>query len=173
MESKTTVEIRPITKADTSAILRWRNSERVVKNFIYQAPLTEQEHLTWIKSQVETGKCHQFIMQESATGFAFGTIYLRDVDYQHKKAEYGIYICEDSALGKGYAIEASRQILHYAFHTLHLNKVFLRVLAGNEKAMRTYRACGFVPEGRFRQDVFVNGHFEDVIFMSVLECEWT
>ena len=39
------VYLRPITLEDTDRIIRWRNSDRVRKNFIDQRPFTRQGHL--------------------------------------------------------------------------------------------------------------------------------
>ena len=44
----------------------------------------------------------------------------------------------------------------------------LRVLANNPRAKRSYEKAGFVEEGRFRDDVYLDGQFQDVIFMGMI-----
>ena len=44
-----------------------------------------------------------------------------------------------------------------------------RVLAYNERAIRCYRRCGFVEEGRERQAVLVDGSWHDDVVMGILE----
>ena len=39
------VYLRPITLEDTENIVKWRNTNRVRKNFIYQKPFTKEGHL--------------------------------------------------------------------------------------------------------------------------------
>ena len=54
-----------------------------------------------------------------------------------------------------------------AFGRLNLHKVSLEVLASNERAVSMYRSLGFAEEGRFAEQVFVDGKYEDVIRMAV------
>ena len=60
----------------------------------------------------------------------------------------------------------------YAFRLRNQRRVWLWVHAGNERAARSYRACGFVEEGRLRQHVWSNGNYEDAVYMGILRSEW-
>ena len=44
--------------------------------------------------------------------------------------------------------------------------------ATNERAIRCYRACGFVEEGRLRQHDYSDGAYVDVVAMGILRDEW-
>lgn len=164
------VSIRPITPNDTDKIIAWRNNPRVRRNFIDQNLLTKEIHTRWLETVVNTGKAEQFIIEADGTGV--GSVFLRDIDNAHKKAEFGIFIGEDGYAGKGVGTEAARKILEYAFDSIGLNKVFLRVLADNAAAIRSYEKCGFVREGCFREDVIAGGQFRDVVFMSMLKSDF-
>ena len=165
------ISIRPITRDDTPLIVQFRNNPAVRSNFIYQADLTEEDHLNWLKTRVETKSAAQFIIADPG-GRDIGSVYLRDIDPVHRKAEFGIFIGVDEARGKGYGSQAARLILEYAFGTLGLNRVFLRALSGNDGAIRSYEKAGFRREGLFREDVILHGRPVDIIFMSVLASEW-
>ena len=80
----------------------------------------------------------------------------------------GIFIGEEEALSKGYGSEAAELMIRYAFEELQLHKLYLRVLAGNERAKKSYEHAGFVQEGYFRDDVLLPGGYQDVIFMGIL-----
>ena len=164
------IHIRPITEADTDLILTWRNHPSVVMNFIYRSPLTREDHLHWMRTKVESGTVVQFIIE--AEGCPIGSVYLRDVDKVHQKAEFGIFLGNENARGKGYGTEATRLILKFAFETMGLNRIVLRVFAENERAIRCYEKAGFSREGVFRQDVIIDGNFYDILFMSILRSEW-
>lgn len=167
-EMKQTVRIRLMTKEDTDLIVSWRNNRRVISNFIYRGEFTREVHENWIRTQIDTGKVVQFIVEETETGRPIGSVYLRDINRDHGRAEFGIFIGEDDAVGRGYGSEATRQILDYAFETLGLHKVFLRVLEENKIARRVYEKIGFKEEGHFRDEVFLDGEYKDVIFMAVI-----
>lgn len=172
MKNDQRIRIRPINMDDTNNIIKWRNNPRIRENFIFQEELKVCDHMNWIETQVNTGKCAQFIIEEIATEMPIGTIYLRDISPVHKKAEYGIYIGVEEALGKGYAQEATELILEFGFNQLNLNKIFLRVLSKNSNAIKSYVKCGFTQDGYFKDDVLINGSFNDVIFMSILKNDY-
>lgn len=165
-----TVTLRPIEDADTPMIVKWRNQDFVRKNFFYRGPFTEEVHTNWLRTKVDTGQVAQFIILLGDS--PVGSIYLRDIDTWNKKAEYGLYIGEEAALHQGVGTRAGQLILDYGFGVLGLNKIYLRLMASNVAAQKSYLKVGFHMEGHFRYDVFCDGKFEDVIFMSILAMEW-
>ena len=107
------IYLRPMTGEDTEDIIRWRNKEMVFRNFIYQKPFTRKGHENWIRTMIDTGKAVQFIICEKAGTRPVGSVYLRDIDRTHNKAEYGIFIGEDDAVGKGIGSEVCRLACGY------------------------------------------------------------
>ena len=87
--------------------------------------------------------------------------------------ELGITIGDKDYWGKGYGRDAVRVLLDYAFCLRNAHKVWLSVNGTNERAIRAYRACGFVEEGRLRQHVWGNGQYLDLVYMGVLRAEWS
>lgn len=164
------IYLRPMTAEDTDLIVKWRNEEFVRKNFIYRKPFTREGHLNWIETMVKTGKVIQFIIC-TKEGRAVGSVYLRDIDEVHHKAEYGIFIGERDALSKGYGTQAARLMIRYSFENLGLHKLMLRVLAGNERAKKSYEKAGFVQEAYLREDVCLEDGYRDVILMAVINPE--
>ncbi len=165
------ISLKPITYEDTADIIRWRNSDDVRANFIFRDTLTVQTHELWLKNRVDTGEVVQFIITETASGRAVGSVYLRDIDPADLKAEYGIFIGEDDCRGKGYGTEAARLIVKYAFSSLRLHKVFLRVLKENTAAIKSYEKAGFTREGCFADDVKIDGKYYDIVFMAIINRE--
>ena len=163
------ISLRLMTAEDTDLIVQWRNNPRVRNNFIYQKPFTREGHENWVRTMVDTGKVLQFIIEDLADGQPVGSVYFRDIDKEHSKAEYGIFIGEDSAVGKGFGSEAARIAVEYGFEELGLHKIFLRVLADNAEAIRSYEKAGFVKEGYFKDDVCIDGRYKDLIFMAIIK----
>ena len=163
------VTIRPISYDDTANIIRWRNSDFVRRRFLYRALFTAESHNNWMKTMVETRKVYQFII--NCDGKDVGSIYLRDVDTENKKAEYGIFIGEADYLGKGIGRAATKLILDFAFNNLKLHKVFLRVLSDNIGAIKSYEKSGFVQEGIFKDEIYSDSKYESVVFMAIFNKE--
>lgn len=160
--------LREITEDDTDLILRWRNSDFVRANFIHQPLITREEHLLWFREKVQKGLVIQYLMVEKATGKKIGSVYLRDVDYQTGKAEYGIFLGEESVCGKGYGTEAAELMLSFSRNDLGLHKVSLRVLENNVRAIKSYEKAGFHMEGKMVDEVLSNGQYQNLIFMAVI-----
>lgn len=160
--------LTPITCDDTSLIIKWRNKAFVRSNFIYQKEFTKESHERWLETMVDTGKVKQFIIRLKVDDLPVGSVYLRDIDTEHLKAEYGIFIGEEDYLGKGIGTEVAAEVIRYAFEELKLHKIMLRVLANNPRAIESYKKAGFIEEGIFKDDVRINGRYYDIIFMSVI-----
>lgn len=165
MEQHPSVWLRPMTVDDTEKIVVWRNKDFVRRNFIYQELFTVEGHLSWIRHQVEPGRVVQFIICLS-DGREIGSVYLRDIDREKREAEYGIFIGEEGALGCGYGTEAAKKALEYAFTKLKLHKVFLRFLADNIGAMKSYEHAGFRLTGG-KEPVMTNQGEREVRFMEI------
>ena len=166
-----TVHLRPMTIADTSKIVTWRNKDFVRENFIYQELFTEERHLAWIKNQVEPGHVVQFIICLE-DGREIGSVYFRDIDREHKTAEYGIFIGEEDAIGCGYGTQTARLALEYAFDTMGLEKVFLRFLEENVGARKSYEHAGFRLIENKAESVSLRQGECRVLFMEIDRNTW-
>ena len=148
MEKKDLIEgnklnLRRMTVNDTESIITWRNKPFVVEHFIYKKPVTADDHKKWIREKIETGLVEQFVITVKESGQEIGSVYLQKIDYEKHSAEYGVFIGEENALGKGYGSEAMQLILKYAEDCLGIHRVDLRVVEGNTYAMRVYEKNGF------------------------------
>lgn len=88
---------------------------------------------------------------ERETGALLGNVELDGVDLRRAQAEIGYWIRSDRAR-RGYATEAARAMLRYAFETLKLHKVRADVAVGNHGSARVLEKLGFVREGTLRED---------------------
>jgi len=167
------VSIRQITQGDTNNIVRWRNNPNVLRNFIDQQKITFESHEKWLETKVFTGEVIQFIIQDNETKTDIGSVFIRDIDMNHRHGEFGIFIGEDDFRGKGRGTEACLLICKYSFEQVGLERIYLRVLANNSGAIRSYQKVGFVEEGVFRNHVIVNGKKSDLMFMGLLKEEFT
>ena len=159
--------IRLMTDSDTELIVKWRNNERVRKHFIYREEFTPASHRNWTKTMIETGKALQFILCEKETERPVGSVYFRDIDRNKKEAEYGIFIGEDDAIGRGYGTEAAKLAVSYAFEEMKLSKLILRVFTDNAAAVRSYQRAGFVQTSYLKDVVCSDGEKKDMYVMKM------
>ena len=162
------VALRLMTDADTDLIVKWRNNPRVRDNFIYREKFTPEIHRAWIENHVKTGDVYQLIICDLNDGGApVGSVYFRDIDNIQKEAEYGIFIGEDSATGKGFGNETASLALLLARQELGLKKVILRVFTDNLAALRSYEHAGFTWEKDLPNVECSDGTVKDMILMSI------
>lgn len=101
-----------------------------------------------------------------------GHVGLYRIDHRIRSAEFAIMIGDRESRGRGIGKAVTRLVVDYGFRMLNLNRVELSCLATNERARRLYAGLGFVVEGTLRQAQFKDGHYIDVVQMSVLAAEW-
>jgi RimJ/RimL family protein N-acetyltransferase len=99
-----------------------------------------------------------------------GNCGLCDIDISRQKAQLWIYLGE--VFGQGAGTIAVTQLLNRGFGALGLERIYLRVVASNQRALHFYQKLGFVEEGRFRRDTLVDGRPMDAICMSILKSEY-
>lgn len=159
--------LRPITRDDTTNILNWRNNPNVRKNFCFQEDFTVELHENWLKNQIQTGNTKQFIIFSKQLSKDIGSTFIRDIDFNNKKGEFGIFIGVDDCRGLGLGYEATKLTTEYAFTELKLNKVFLRVFSDNLASINTCKKAGYFEEGLFKKDIITkDGEYRDLIFMA-------
>jgi diamine N-acetyltransferase len=168
VDEKAQIYLRPMEDGDAGLIVKWRNSEEVRSRFIYRELFTVEGHRQWVHSMIETGKAVQMTICDMETDNPLGSVYIRDIDTAHKKGEYGIFIGEAEARGRGVGTAAAELMLRYAFTVLNLHKVYLRVFADNSGAIRSYEKAGFEREGYLRDEVCIEGVYRDMLWMAAI-----
>jgi RimJ/RimL family protein N-acetyltransferase len=124
-------------------------------------------------SQVAGGGRDGMSFVIEADGRCIGQCALFGVDNVARTAELGITIGDKEYWGRGFGREAVALLVAYGFRHHNLHRIHLRVHAANERAMRCYRACGFIEEGRLRSHVWSNGAYDDLVVMGALRSEWS
>ncbi|WP_436908361.1 GNAT family N-acetyltransferase [Halosimplex marinum] len=100
-----------------------------------------------------------------------GEAFLFDLEPQRGSVEIGYWIAPDHQ-GNGYATAAAELLVDYCFTERRLHKVNARVLAFNDGSRAVLEKLGFEPEGRRRDDFYVDGEYVDADLYGVVESEW-
>ena len=138
------VSFRMITRQDTDLVVKWRNNPRVRDNFVYREFFTREIHEKWLEESVFTGKVLQMIIMAGEELEPVGSVYFKYINDDKTEAEYGIFIGEDEAIGKGYGNETARLAVKYAREELGIKRLILRAFCYNAAAIRSYENAGFV-----------------------------
>ena len=168
------VRIRELRESDSPYYIAWINDRELVKFNSNYAPVSDFQHRDWFAAVSRRKDMRIFTIEVEHEGQAMviGSCSLRNLDSLTRSAELQIRIGEAAFRDKGLGTKVVRMLLEHGFDDMNLNRIHLEVFAANERAIQTYRKCGFVVEGVKRAAAFRGGHYQDIMLMSVLKSEY-
>jgi RimJ/RimL family protein N-acetyltransferase len=167
------VVLRRHVPENVAAFQRWYADPEVARLARYQdAPMRSDEIDRFFQLRALGHESLTMAIHERAGDRLVGSCAFSQVDGENGSAMFHITIGEKDAWGRGYGTEATQLMLDHAFGTLGLHRIALTVFEFNERAIRAYRRCGFLVEGRARESIWRDGRWWDEVAMSVLASEW-
>ncbi|XXM72462.1 GNAT family N-acetyltransferase [Lysinibacillus sphaericus] len=169
------VKLRELIIGDAEDRYQWCLDKEVTKHLNMPEkypPFSREETSNWIRMCINKTNGYEQKAIVTEGGTHIGWIDLKNIDKLNKHAELGIAIGDKAYWGMGYGIAAMKEMLHWGFNQLGLNKVWLRVEVDNEKAIKSYIRIGYTEEGILRQDRLRNGEYVDRLRMSILQSEF-
>jgi RimJ/RimL family protein N-acetyltransferase len=111
-------------------------------------------------------------LPDGGLNLRYGEIYLANPDWHVPSLELGYFVVRAST-GKGFATEAARATLHYAFDHMQVSRVDLQCRSDNEASQRVAGRCGFRLEGCQRlRHCKKDGMLVDRLWYGLLRSEW-
>jgi len=110
-----------------------------------------------------------FIVEAGPEYASAGFVILQGCRNPHHSVELKRIVLQPKGQGLGRA--CVRLLAAMAFRDLGAHRFWLDVKSRNERAQALYRSEGFVEEGRLRESVRVEGGYDSLIVMSLLEPE--
>ena len=166
--------LRPLERADVNArYAAWLNDAEVTRYLevgTFPTSLVELEAF-YAAAAVRRDQVLLAIVDRE-TDRHVGNIKLGPIDWVHRRATLGILVGDKAAWGRGTGTSATRLMVEYAFDRLDLRRVDLGVYADHAAAIRLYERVGFRVEGRFREDVYLEGAYRDRLWMGLLRSEY-
>jgi RimJ/RimL family protein N-acetyltransferase len=106
-----------------------------------------------------------------ATGELVGDVSLQWVSEAHRQGELG-FIFHRAHQGSGYATEAARPMLTFAFEALGLHRVAGRLEARNTGSARVLEKLGMRREAHLVENEWVKGEWQSELVYAILAREW-
>ena len=166
--------LRPITEKDTTNIVKWRNSDKVLGHCMSKSHITAESHIQFYKNNIVTGKYKQFIVErvEEDTGLAsypIATVYLKDIDNENKRCELCIFTSNDVEWDSEGQSIAIKMLLDKAFLEYGMHKVYSYVFYKYPKEVELLKKAGFSAEAIFKEEaVGENGQYDDIVRLSIV-----
>lgn len=167
--------LRKFEYSDDDAMLKnWIADEKIQS--LYSEPTYEtkeavKELLTKYITSYEKEDYYRWAVILKETGECIGQIAYFLVDSKNHFAE--IEYCIGSAFQcRGYATEATKEVIKYGFEKINLHKVQICTKTINVPSKRVIEKCGFTYEGTLRDYFYMNGEYVGRLYFSILRNEY-
>ena len=164
------VELVRISLADKASLREWRNDPAVSKWMYTNHEIGEEEHHVWFDAMLaDASKVYWKIVTD---GVAVGSVFLTGVSGQGKSCEWGMYLADVNARGKGVTQAACALSFRHAFNELSVDVVTCEAVAQNENAIGLYESVGYVRTGIQIDAVQRGGEMLSVVTLELTRKSW-
>jgi RimJ/RimL family protein N-acetyltransferase len=168
--------LRPFEEGDLDAVYGMQSDAEVAR-WLYDEPRTLEEtrlHLERkmvLKEFAAENDWLSAAVIERESGLVVGDIALHWVSEKHKTGELG-FIFDPAHHGRGYATEAARAFLAFAFEGMGFHRVIGRTEARNTASARVLEKLGMRREALLVENEWVKGEWQSELVYAILEHEW-
>ncbi|CAM5638496.1 GNAT family N-acetyltransferase [Streptomyces pilosus] len=168
------LRLRAFDDADADDLFALHSSARILR-YWDSPPWTERSRaerfIAICRRMEQEGTGARWAVDRVSDGAFIGWCTLNSWNPDFRSASLG-YCYDDATWGRGYATEAARALLGWAFDTLDLNRVQAEADTRNAASARVLEKLGFVREGTLREDCVVDGEVSDSWVYGLLRREW-
>lgn len=159
---------------DTAMLKYWVADEKI--QLLYSEPTytTKKEVKELLDKYIgsyERNDYYRWAIIERNSNECIGQIAYFLVDSKNHFAEIEYCIGSDFQC-KGLATEATKAVMEYGFHKIHLHKVQICTKTINQPSKRVIEKCGFTYEGLLRDYFYMNGEYVGRLYFSMLKSEF-
>lgn len=168
--NKNPITLRSLEREDLKFVHALDNNANVMR-YWFEEPFVSFDELVEIYDRHTHDQNERRFIIANLDNVPVGLVELVEINYIHRHCEFQIIISPGHQ-GHGYAKQATRLAIDYAFMVLNLHKVYLYVDTDNARAIHIYTQIGFEPEGTLRETFFVNGQYRNAIIMGLLQRDY-
>lgn len=168
--------LRPFREEDLDRLANLQ-SRPEVSRFLYWEPRSREESAAALARYMTEDRLERdddslaLAVVRRADSLLLGnaSVWLRSAE--HRQVEIG-YVFHPDAGGQGYATEAARALVDFAFTDLRAHRVFARTDARNTPSASLLARLGMRQEAHFREAEIFKGAWGDELVFALLSHEW-
>jgi RimJ/RimL family protein N-acetyltransferase len=168
--------LRPFLEEDFEALHAMRSNPEVVR-YLYEEPTSADQTRSVLDRRIartswaKEGDWLAAAVVERESGLTVGDVALFWVSERDRTAEIG-FISDPRHQGKGFATEAARALVDWAFATAGLHRVIGRTEARNTASTRVLEKLGMRLEAHFVENEWVKNEWQSELVYAILDREW-
>lgn len=162
--------LRLFQPSDAEAISQLCNNYNIYKSTLYLPyPYSTEDALTWMKHHYDNfiyDKAYEWAVTDKETGTLYGAVALSNNRmFHHGELAYWI---GEKFWGNGYATEAAKAMIQFAFKEKMYHKVFARSFSSNPASEKVLQKVGMEKEGVLKEHVLKENCFEDLVHYAII-----
>ena len=162
------VTLRPMAEADIPLLARWFSDREFQRHQwgAWHGPMSPEGARGWF-DRMTREDAGAFTLEHDGRPIGFANF--RNLNEKHSNADIGVGIGEQDLWGRGLGSEAVGLLRDHLLGTRGLHRIRLHVAATNDRAIASYRKCGFEVEGIEREGVRgEDGGWADMAVMGLV-----
>lgn len=164
--------LRKPEPADIEALFAQKNDPEVAAMLGgFTKGYTRADLARWVEAHAQA-KDEALYVITNESDRCLGHVGLYKIDHRVRSAEFAILVGDKKAWRTGIGRACTSFMLRFGFEELQLHRIYLEVLASNDRARKLYDSLGFKHEGTLRDAQWKGGRYLDVHVMSILDDEW-
>lgn len=161
--------LRAVEPGDQQKVFEGFSHPDVIQFFDirYDSFEATHEQMEWYANNRESGSGYAWVVTDKQRKAFMGVFSLYYIHPKHKRCETGYWLFPEY-WGKGYAYEALKAIIQYAFGSLEIHRIAAEVESGNTGSRVLLEKLGFSREAVLRDFEQKNGNYIDLEIWAIL-----
>ena len=161
------VRLRPWCENDLPMLCSLRNDTLVQAQLLARPRGSTTEQVRqWLTDFENDPQSIFLVISGLADDQSMGFVQVKQIDTLNRRAQFGIALAAKNS-GHGFGVEAITLLQSYLRKNWNLRKLMLQVRGDNIHAHEAYYKSGFKACGVFKEHVFIDGGWHDVVNMEV------
>ncbi len=127
------VTLRKLTHDKIEMLRQWRNDPKIQQYMFYRQEITPEMQEKWF-ANLNQDTNYYFIIEYE--GESIGLINVKNIDFEKRNGESGVFIYEDKYLNTDVAYRAHLVMFDYMYEVLKLDYTYSHMLGDNARAVR-------------------------------------
>ena len=162
--------LRPLGPENLELVRTWRNSPSVAQHMYTAEFISVEQQQAWYARLNQNTSVHYWLIYYQDRPVGVANLYA--ISQQNRSCSWAFYLGDENLHGSGIGARVEIAVLEYVFEELKFNKLSCEVFVANDKVIAMHEKFGFRREAYFRQHIYKDKGFMDVVGLAMLQREW-
>ncbi len=165
------IQLRAIERDDLATMRDWRNLPELRRNFREFRELNMVNQEQWFARISASPNDFMFVVERAEDRVMIGVCGLVYVHWVLRSADISLYIGQNEVYidgPGGFAEDALKVLMRYAFDNLNLHKVWTELYSFDDRKITMFERFGFARDAVLRDNAYEDGRYHDSYIYSFI-----